>query len=666
MQDAIATQRGSRSRRPAIQPLHLCLIAGLALALHGRSQELLDRLPRDEFLIVKMGGQDAGWTQRRREIVELDGRRLVRSHEVGGIRMMRLGSTVEISGETTSLELPGGGPVSIESVSSMSARETKTTVSFAEGRANIATTTAGRTQNSTQRIDDSVIGPFGLERAMVARLDQPGAEFEGQLWMADVGSVVEVWAKVVGKEELELEPGRSATLTRVEFEIEKLGMKSTTWYDAEGRETRSHATVAGIVMETRAVTADELGRMRDGKEAVSGDVFAPSMVKEASFLPAARRSERAVLRVRSRETGAAVEVLEDARQRRLRTLEDGSALFELRAVTPAPTAGFARTPLAADESLDADLRANLAPNSAIQSDAPRIVEIAEKIVGDETDPWIRAQLIERWVERNVTDKNFDVGFASALEVAEDRAGDCSEHAVLLAALCRAARIPCRVVMGLLYIGGIWGGHAWNEVWIDGEWYALDGTLGLGRADALHLAFSKMTLADGNGAAEFGALLTGLGKLDVEVLELSIAHSLAPSLARGRIDGDRYVDEAFGVSFRLPEGARTEVLRPSGGIGFDLLRAHSRQDAGAGWRLVLRGYEADAEGDWPEFLPADEGEETSVDGRPALHFARKVGDETTLRWLVRSGPNVFEFRFSDVEGDARALVEAVIASVDFDR
>ena len=41
--------------------------------------------------------------------------------------------------------------------------------------------------------------------------------------------------------------------------------------------------------------------------------------------------------------------------------------------------------------------------------------------------------------------------ATAAEVARSREGDCTEHAVLLAALARARGIPARVAMGLVYV-----------------------------------------------------------------------------------------------------------------------------------------------------------------------------------------------------------------------
>ena len=72
-------------------------------------------------------------------------------------------------------------------------------------------------------------------------------------------------------------------------------------------------------------------------------------------------------------------------------------------------------------------------------------------------------------------RSFDV----ASQVATHKAGDCSEHAVLLAALARAQGLPARVAIGTLIarIDGELGafGHAWAEIYRDGAWKLVDAT-----------------------------------------------------------------------------------------------------------------------------------------------------------------------------------------------
>jgi transglutaminase-like putative cysteine protease len=385
------------------------------------------------------------------------------------------------------------------------------------------------------------------------------------------------------------------------------------------------------------------------------------MVIEPSFLPAPRRAERAVVRLQPRG-GAKLDLLDDDRQRLLGRLEGGALLFELRAVTP-PVGLRGKRPLGVDPAtLPAEAREALLPSSMIQSDAPEIAAIAQQVVGEEPEAWRAAQALEAWVEANLTDKSMGVAFASALEVCKDRSGDCSEHAVFLAALCRAAGIPARVAMGLLYVGGIWGGHAWNEVWIDGRWYALDATLGLGRCDALHLAFSKMTLKEGGFAEEFSGLLANLGKLDLAVEELALARYVEPRRDRARVVDGWYRDEAWGICFRVPEGAQAQIAKPKAAIEFELAEIEIALAEGGTVKCELRAYDVAPDGGYPSFLGKVQGTELSIDGRPAL----RVGDGGLRRVLIRAGAKVFELKFSRVNGElAEAAYAAILSSIDFD-
>ncbi|MBK8860886.1 MAG: transglutaminase domain-containing protein [Sphingomonadales bacterium] len=92
-------------------------------------------------------------------------------------------------------------------------------------------------------------------------------------------------------------------------------------------------------------------------------------------------------------------------------------------------------------------------------------------------------------------------------------GDCTEDAVLLAALARTAGIPARVASGLVYDRERFHGardaflpHSWTLAWIDGRWRSFD--ISIGTFDATHIALS---LGDGEPEAilsgwQIGALL----------------------------------------------------------------------------------------------------------------------------------------------------------------
>jgi len=123
------------------------------------------------------------------------------------------------------------------------------------------------------------------------------------------------------------------------------------------------------------------------------------------------------------------------------------------------------------------------PTQFIQSDDPRVVKYAAEAVKSEKNPWKKATLMERYVYQNLKKKNFSTALASASEVAKNMEGDCTEHAVLLAAMLRAQKMPSRVAVGLVYIPSrsSFGGHMWTEVFLDNRWLPLDATLGKGES-----------------------------------------------------------------------------------------------------------------------------------------------------------------------------------------
>lgn len=50
-------------------------------------------------------------------------------------------------------------------------------------------------------------------------------------------------------------------------------------------------------------------------------------------------------------------------------------------------------------------------------------------------------------------------------------GVCYDFSAVFAAMCRSQRIPCALAKGVTSIGY----HAWNQVWVDGTWTAVDVT-----------------------------------------------------------------------------------------------------------------------------------------------------------------------------------------------
>ncbi|MBP3959269.1 transglutaminase domain-containing protein [Gemmata sp. G18] len=114
--------------------------------------------------------------------------------------------------------------------------------------------------------------------------------------------------------------------------------------------------------------------------------------------------------------------------------------------------------------------------------------------------WEKAAAIEQWVHRNMKAFEFSQAMATADNVAKTLSGDCTEYAMLGAAMCRATGVPSRTVLGLVYAPAKDGKpylayHMWFEAFADGQWLPLDATLGGGGVGPGHLKIADHSWHD---------------------------------------------------------------------------------------------------------------------------------------------------------------------------
>ena len=172
------------------------------------------------------------------------------------------------------------------------------------------------------------------------------------------------------------------------------------------------------------------------------------------------------------------------------------------------TAGLTRFAESAAKSLDPFLQ----PTVFLQSDHPRISRLAAEIVRRETDARKAAVKIKDWVYKEIA-KEPTVSIPNALEVLQTKKGDCNEHTVLFNAIARAAGIPAKTVVGVVYLRNAFYYHAWSEVWI-GEWVSVDSVLNQFPADATHIKF-----LEGEIDRQMDVLQL-IGNLKISVIEAS--------------------------------------------------------------------------------------------------------------------------------------------------
>ena len=155
----------------------------------------------------------------------------------------------------------------------------------------------------------------------------------------------------------------------------------------------------------------------------------------------------------------------------------------------------------------------------VDHDEPSLATLRGELVRRHGEAPTRDDLAE-FVRGAIEDKRLGRGWDVASRVAATRSGDCTEHAVLLAALARSVGRPARVVVGAVLVTEDGGfatlGHAWTELHERDVWYVADAALGPGAKPLAYLPLGVLE-DEGPGHMLGIARLLSNGIRSVEIL-----------------------------------------------------------------------------------------------------------------------------------------------------
>jgi hypothetical protein len=125
----------------------------------------------------------------------------------------------------------------------------------------------------------------------------------------------------------------------------------------------------------------------------------------------------------------------------------------------------------------ADYRWYTRAESNIESDDPEIIALADRVAGDETNPYLLARKFYDYVVANARYQLVD-GLQGAKAMMENGVGECGDYSALFIALARVKGIPARAVVGFWAISGTNQAHVWAEFYLEGiGWIPADPTVG---------------------------------------------------------------------------------------------------------------------------------------------------------------------------------------------
>ncbi len=211
-----------------------------------------------------------------------------------------------------------------------------------------------------------------------------------------------------------------------------LEVHSVIWTDPEGRAIKMTTEAAEGLEEINYRTTRKIALAESGDAKL--DLGFDPIVKIQKPLPEPWKTKRVRYRVELEGEDPA-KMFPTSPTQQVAPL--GPHAVEILVLAPAAA------PAGKAPAIDRPTPEESAPSSMIQSGDPTIVAMSNEARDGKQEPLAVAYALEKYVHTAVENKDFSQAFASALEVARSKQGDCTEHAVLLAALARASGLPAR-------------------------------------------------------------------------------------------------------------------------------------------------------------------------------------------------------------------------------
>ena len=467
----------------------------------------------------------------------------------------RLGAKVELRMISSYEETKDGLLKKVGYEMQASLLSTKTEAVIKGQTIEIRSQAGGKSYTRTLNFTGTLLGPEGIRQISEKRLHNPGDVVEFQTFSPELDAVSKGSRKVLARETLKI-AGKDVPALKVEEVIEATAGKGTAWLDSRFEAVKQEMPTPFGTAQVILADRDQAFAAASGEE-LPAEMYSSSIIRSNVRLPKARSLEYLKVKLVHRKPELGWPEIKSAYQTVLAKSADWLVLEIKRPKPPEKAVGL----LAAVSETNKQF---LLPNAYIQSDMPELQDLARTIIGNEKDILRAALKLQRWVTENMT---FDLGIvlAPSSEIFKNRKGTCVGYATLLAALTRAVRIPSRVVMGYVYVLGMFGGHAWTEILIGESWIPIDAAIvAQGVADAGRLYFIASSLYEGAGSlAAGGAGQQVFGQVDIKILEYAGPDGkkvAVPESARPySINGDLYANQWLGLELLKPPDSRFAKL-----------------------------------------------------------------------------------------------------------
>jgi hypothetical protein len=470
-----------------------------------------------DWMTVLLGGRKIGHV----EIERVRDGEILTTTQTLSLDLNRSGEPMHLGNMSRSVEGLHGEPLGFAAHTHMSSMDsTVEAVQDANGRYQVTTTVGGHARTVSMDWPGDALLAEGQRLATVAAGRTPGTSYPLHEFDPSSQQVIHVRVDVLGDETVALPAGAMRlSHQRQTLSLARGRQTLDLWVDDQGVARKGLMNLLGQPLEMLA--CDRACALAPNQPV---DMLRAATIDSPRWLPGYVRVLPMRYRVRISGNIGQPFIITDEQQ--VTPLGGNDWMIDVGHAH----AGRQAPPRPADTR----------PNAWLQSDAPPIRRLARQAVGDARGDLQRMRRLRQFVSSYITRHGLDVGYASALEVVDSRQGDCTEYAVLLAAMARAQGIPARVVTGMVYADRFAGGsrqfipHEWVQAWVDGRWQSFDAALK--HFDSTHLA-----LASGDGDPwHFAATTQLFGNLHIRQavpgVDLSLPAGGGPSGSGGSAGG----------------------------------------------------------------------------------------------------------------------------------
>ncbi len=474
----------------------LVLSLGLLLvAVPAYAVDQPGKVVRETWDAAFLEGGRAGFTHTVVREVEQDGQKQFHTMSELQLTLKRGADTIELGMQTGTIETAEGKVLGVSMRQLLGKQQTLILTGVVRGNQLHVKVDGQMKLERDIPWNDDVIGLYKQELLPKDRKVKPGDAFSYQSFEPTVMTVLTTRVAVKDYESVDV-LGVRKRLLRVESQPDKVDDGTGTkvplpamisWLDKDLETVRSSAEMPLLGKLILVRTTAEKAKTTAAARLASGGAKLPNLLESSLFpldraIPDAYNTTSVIYRITLPKDDDPTTAFKQDDRQQVQNVQGHSFELVVKARRgPAAAAGTAPQPGA--EFLESNYFVNC-------SDA-KVRERARQAVGSEKDPWKKALKVERYVYEKMDRKNYSEAFATSDQVARTMEGDCTEHAVLAAALCRAVDVPARTAVGFVYVdlpgkGPHMGFHMWAEVWINGQWLPIDGTLGRGFVGASHI------------------------------------------------------------------------------------------------------------------------------------------------------------------------------------